>query len=57
MENHYQKIQHSHWEKFKEIVKNPPITMPPALSAFQGVGVYCNAISIFALPTQFVLSI
>jgi len=29
-------IQHSYREKFKGIVQNPPITMPPALSAFLG---------------------
>jgi len=57
MENHHQKVQHSHWEKFKEVVQNPPITMPPALSAFQGVGVYCSAISIFTLPTECAFSI
>ena len=39
VENHHQKVQHSHWEKLKEIVQDPSIIMSPALSAFQGVWV------------------
>ena len=33
----HQKVHHSYWEKFQEIIQDPSVTMSPALTAFQCV--------------------
>ena len=56
MEDH-QKVHHSYWEQFQEIVQDPSVTMSPTLTAFQSVRVDHSAIAIFTLSTQWAFSI
>ena len=37
VEDHHQKVHHSYWKEFQEIVQGQSITMSPTLTAFQSV--------------------